>query len=248
MITNTQQNNPVRSDTSKKISIIIPAYDEEKILGKTLRRLREIRKKENLNLEIIVAVRKSKDRTWQIACELGDIVTRGGAPSQARNNGAQVATGEILVFLDADIIPNFGTLSKIAEATKKNVIGTCTAYPSRRGLMPYLAIGSHNLLRAAGLIKGLTGLLFVHRSLIHKQNICYDPGCNVGEHYDFIRRARKQGDSHFTYLHIPRGYQVSVDRYEEQGYLKTLWFWIKWALATQVLGQNHSRFEKIYWS
>ena len=86
------------------ISIIIPTLNEEKILEKTLKSLRKF----NGNYEIIVSDGKSYDRTLDIARTYTDkIVIYSGTKRQTigkgRNDGAIIASGDYLVFLDADV-------------------------------------------------------------------------------------------------------------------------------------------------
>jgi glycosyltransferase involved in cell wall biosynthesis len=88
------------------ISIIIPTLNEEKRIEMTLGRL-----KENFTLphEIIVSDGKSKDRTVELARKhIQKVVEFSGAHRQTiaegRNDGARVADGDILVFMDADCI------------------------------------------------------------------------------------------------------------------------------------------------
>src|SRR3989344_6476196 len=83
------------------ISIIIPAYNEEKHLPKLLDC---IKKQTYKNYEVIVADADSKDRTRQIAKKYGCKIADGGLPAIGRNNGAKKAKGGILLFLDADSI------------------------------------------------------------------------------------------------------------------------------------------------
>jgi glycosyltransferase involved in cell wall biosynthesis len=86
------------------ISIVIPTYFEEKIIGSTLSSL-----KSQLTLphEIIISDGGSKDQTVKIAEKYADkLVVYNGIKrqtiAQGRNDGARVAQGEFLVFLDAD--------------------------------------------------------------------------------------------------------------------------------------------------
>jgi glycosyltransferase involved in cell wall biosynthesis len=87
------------------ISIIIPTLNEEKVLEKTLVSL--VNSKEDL-YEIIVSDGKSTDRTIEIARKYADkVVVYEGEKRQTigmgRNLGASVASGDYLVFLDADV-------------------------------------------------------------------------------------------------------------------------------------------------
>ena len=86
------------------ISIIIPAYNEEKFIEQTLISL----KKQNCGIpyEIIVCDNNSKDKTPEIAQKYADKVVsetkQGGG--YARNKGASIAQGKYLVFTDADTV------------------------------------------------------------------------------------------------------------------------------------------------
>ena len=88
------------------ISIIIPTFDEEDYIERTLRQFGPYR--ERFNLEIIVSDDASSDGTVGIAKHLADTVvvnngdTRGR--SRALNRGARAAKHGILIFLDADMI------------------------------------------------------------------------------------------------------------------------------------------------
>ena len=81
------------------ISIVIPAYNEERYLPILLDC---IKKQTYKNHEIIVADANSTDSTRQIAKKYGCKVVKGGMPGIGRNNGAKAAKGEMLLFLDAD--------------------------------------------------------------------------------------------------------------------------------------------------
>ncbi len=84
-----------------RISIIIPAYNEEKYLKKLLA---SIRRQTFTDYEVIVADANSQDKTKAIARQFGARVVKGGLPAVGRNNGARVARGEFLFFFDADVI------------------------------------------------------------------------------------------------------------------------------------------------
>lgn len=90
------------------ISIVIPAREEEKYIGNTLKRIRDVLK---LPHEIIVSDDGSTDKTVEIAKTLADkVVTyKEGthSPARTRNAGARVAQGDYLLFLDGDSrLPN----------------------------------------------------------------------------------------------------------------------------------------------
>ncbi len=85
------------------VSIIIPAYNEEKYIGQCID---SIKKQSFRNFEIIVVDDGSSDFTKEIVLKKGVrlfSLTHGG-PGKAKNYGAKKARGKILVFVDADLI------------------------------------------------------------------------------------------------------------------------------------------------
>lgn len=87
-------------------SIIIPAFNEEDYLEKTLSHLNEVMVTIPLNGEIIVTDNNSTDRTAEIATNMGAklVFEPVNQISRARNAGARQATGRYLIFIDADTI------------------------------------------------------------------------------------------------------------------------------------------------
>ncbi len=107
------------------LSIIIPAHNEEKYIGACLQ---SIKNQKFLDYEIIVVCDSCTDKTNQIAQKYTKKVyeIKKKNVSCARNIGARKATGNILVFLDADsvIVPNL--LVEINAAIKNGYIGGVT--------------------------------------------------------------------------------------------------------------------------
>jgi len=87
-------------------SIIIPAYNEESYLPKTIEYLKIAMDAVSLNGEIIVADNNSSDMTAEVAEKLGARVVFEplNQISRARNAGAAQARGRYLIFVDADTL------------------------------------------------------------------------------------------------------------------------------------------------
>ena len=87
-------------------SIVVPAYDEERLLPETLARLRQAMGATPLVGEIVVCDNNSTDRTPAIAAEAGARVVFESVNqiARARNTGARAARGRYLVFVDADTV------------------------------------------------------------------------------------------------------------------------------------------------
>lgn len=93
------------------ISVVIPAYNEKRGLGDSVRRIREAldaSPQTNGAYEIIVCDNNSSDTTAAVAGGLGCTVVFESVNqiSRARNKGAEVAVGEWLLFIDADSWPS----------------------------------------------------------------------------------------------------------------------------------------------
>ena len=92
-----------------KISIIIPAYNEELQLYENLTKIKNsFELNDFFDYEIIVSDNNSSDKTSINAHEFGArvIFEPFNQIAKARNTGASIATGEWLVFIDADSWPS----------------------------------------------------------------------------------------------------------------------------------------------
>jgi glycosyltransferase involved in cell wall biosynthesis len=99
------------------ISFIIPAYNEEQLLGRTLTALTAAARTLERPFEILVVDDASTDRTAAIAREHGARVIPVAYRQIAatRNAGAREANGEMLFFIDADTVV---TVRAVAAAVK----------------------------------------------------------------------------------------------------------------------------------
>ena len=112
-----------------KISIIIPAFNEERLLGDTLRHTRagtEAFLRRGWETELIVCDNNSTDRTAELARAAGAVVVFEpfNQIARARNRGAAPASGDWLVFVDADSKPSAELFGEVAETI---VAGGCLA-------------------------------------------------------------------------------------------------------------------------
>lgn len=112
-----------------KISVVIPAYNEEKYIGKCLESLINQEEKPS---EIIVVDNNCTDKTAEIAKKYGARVVKEKKQGmiQARGAGFNAAKFEIIARTDADTILPQDWISKIKEAFKDPNLGALSGPPS----------------------------------------------------------------------------------------------------------------------
>jgi glycosyltransferase involved in cell wall biosynthesis len=112
-----------------KISLVIPAFNEERLLGESLSQIKSAAAaftQRGWEIELIVCDNNSTDRTAEIARAAGAIVVFEpiNQIARARNCGALAASGDWLIFVDADSHPSAGLFADVAEQI---VSGHCLA-------------------------------------------------------------------------------------------------------------------------
>ena len=218
------------------ISVIIPTLNEERELGKTLQNLTEpLQRKE---IEIIVSDGKSTDKTVEIAHKYASrVIVYEGEKRQTiaagRNLGAERATGEYLLFIDADVcIPNPSRALKdvLAEFERDPELVGLTAFVKVRpedatitdrlifGFMNYFILLINNVFRFGG---GPGEFLFVKTEAFRKIN-GFREDLPVAEDYDLFRRLKKIGRL-MTYLRLTILH--SGRRAHKIGWPKLLFMW-----------------------
>jgi glycosyltransferase involved in cell wall biosynthesis len=98
-----------------KFSVVIPAHNEEELIGKCLAGIAAAREESGEPVEVIVALNRCTDRTESIARESGALVVCEDAKnlSLIRNAGAAAASGDVIVTIDADSVMSRNTFCEI---------------------------------------------------------------------------------------------------------------------------------------
>jgi glycosyltransferase involved in cell wall biosynthesis len=195
--------------------------------------LESIRKQSYRDYEIIVADNGSHDRTQEIARGFGAKVVQGGLPAAGRNHGAEAATGDMILFLDADTElsdENF-LLHALAEFEKRKLsIGVPIAITEGNILDKIFFQHWNFFVVSSQFVKPLAGgwCIFVKRQL-HQKLGGFDEKIMLGEDSDYAQRGAKLGKFRFM---LTVKIKVSPRRLKKDGYLK---------VALQDIGQG------IYW-
>jgi glycosyltransferase involved in cell wall biosynthesis len=116
-----------------RLSVVVPAFNEERLIAGTLDRLRagiEVFQRRGWSSELIVCDNNSTDRTAAIARAAGArlVFEPVNQIARARNTGARAACGEWLLFVDADSLPSMELFQDLLEwiESGKGVGGGCT--------------------------------------------------------------------------------------------------------------------------
>lgn len=96
-------------------SIIVPAHNEEKYIGKCLSAIKDAEKYAGTKAQIIVSANRCTDKTIEISKKFGAeiCVNNEKCISAVRNAGAELAKGEIIVTIDADSCMSETSLAEI---------------------------------------------------------------------------------------------------------------------------------------
>ena len=122
-----------------EISFIVPAFNEERELGATLKALVAAGNTLVDSYEIVVADDGSTDGTARIAQEHGALVITAQHRQIAatRNSGAGIAKGEIFIFVDADTTVNNDVVGAAVSAIRDGAIGGGAAVTFDKPLTTY---------------------------------------------------------------------------------------------------------------
>jgi glycosyltransferase involved in cell wall biosynthesis len=187
------------------LSIIIPTFNEERAIEKTLQ---GIKKLTSVPYELIVSDSGSTDRTVAIAEQYADQVVRyTDTPRNAargRNEGAKVARGDFLAFIDADVtVVDINTffieaLQEFERDSKIVAIGARIKTDPRvetwgdrisHTIINFNCFIANNVFRAAA----ISGEFQMMRAHVFAAAGRYNEALNITEDNDLYGRLRKFG-------------------------------------------------------
>ena len=179
------------------VTVIVPAFNEEAYLPSTLDSIHaaaaHLSARVNVEIDVIVVDNNSEDETAVVARERGARTvhepTQGVA--RARNTGARHAGGDVLVFVDADVIvpPKLFDVIHAAMRDPACVGGAVDVhYRPRRPFIRLYLHGWRLLARLTGMAQGATQ--FCRRSVFDQVG-GYDESAWIGEDVDFYRSLKK---------------------------------------------------------
>jgi glycosyltransferase involved in cell wall biosynthesis len=221
------------------LSIIIPTLNEEKYLPSLLQ---DLKAQTNKDIEIIVADSYSQDSTSQIAKKYGAriiLCSKGKGPAGARNEGARIAKGEYLLFLDADVrIQDSKFIYKLMKKVECEKIKIATFFmtPNSNRKIDHLVQRMVNWIvkffrKTEPLSPGFG--LFVAKE-VHDRIGGFREDLAIAEDHNYAKRATK-----YVELIVIEDLQIvySVRRLEKEGRLRIYFEYFIWSLYRILFGE-----------
>lgn len=209
--------------TTIRHSLIIPAYNEEKLLPRlldTIDAARAAYARGGQAVEVIVADNMSTDRTATIATERGCglITVEKRVIAAVRNGGAAVARGAVLNFVDADMQIHRETFNAIDRAlASPRVIGGATGVRLERWSVGLLA--TYLMIVPFVILTGMdTGVVFCRREDFERIG-GYDERRLLAEDVAFLLALKRLGWKRRAGLKRLRGVKAiaSTRKFDEFG-------------------------------
>jgi glycosyltransferase involved in cell wall biosynthesis len=193
------------STTTLSVSVIIPCYNEEKYVGLLLDDLaaQTIKPK-----QVIIADSQSTDKTVAVAKSYADslpiqiAVSAIRSPGAARNAGAKLATGDYIMFTDADNRITGTTIEQLVAATdngRLDYVSPLFTLPSTGWFEQRVAQGINDFIlspaTAERVAPGIGGCMFVRRKL-HETTQGFDAQLTTEEDMNYLKDLKRTGATH----------------------------------------------------
>jgi GT2 family glycosyltransferase len=214
-----------REDTPVLVSVIVPTYNN---MGQLAQCLEALCAAADADTELIVVDDASRDDVSAVAARSGARflrLARNSGPSAARNHGAGQAQGQILFFVDADVVVAGDALGRVRTILDRDaeiaaVFGSYDARPAAPGLISQYRNLLHHYVHQRGKAEAAT----------------FWAGCGA------VRRSAFEHVGGFDEQHFPRwvedvelgyrlrraGYRIFLDKSLQGTHLK------RWTLRSMV--------------
>ena len=209
------------------LSVIIPTLNEEHYLPNLLE---DLRKQTLKDFEIVVSDGGSTDKTIEKAQQFGakTVVSQKRLLAHQRNQGAKAASGDTLIFFDADIRindPSFLELVFNDFQARQLTIATFLTEIHKNSISFALSDHLLNLITYAGewfMPVSHGGIGIMVSASAHEKSGGFDEELVMGEDHEYAGRIGKNGK--YGVIKVAR-VVTSTRRMEKYG---TLNIWLKW--------------------
>lgn len=231
-----------------KVSVIVPTLNEERLISRTLKSIRDQDFKGDI--ELIISDGNSTDRTREIAKKYCDkvVIEKNRTIAAGRQKGAKVATGEILIYTDADVVVDKGWVSNIVKAFEDP--GVSAAYgwilPAEGNFVERFVLGwgalfTHFIVRLVGADYVAGSNMAVRKKDFEKFG-GFDITIKTAEDTFLMQKAREIGEVRF----VPSAkVYYSMRRVHGWGYVKYFTFHTMNFINTQLFRTHADSYEPI---
>lgn len=236
------------------LSVIIPAYNEESTIEKTIRQFVPLK----IPHEVIVSDSASTDRTAEIAHHYADAVItlpagkRSGV-SPARNEGVTIAKGDFLVFIDSDttipkgehffeiLLDRFRRESKTMGMSARIEVNPRVATLSDRAVSFLMNIWFFFLNKCLGV--GISsGKFMIVRKEAFKRTGGFDESMNTAEDVDLFRKLARFGHTRIVW---PLAVYHEGRRFHRLGAWRTMLRWMFNSISYWIRGKSSDTWEPV---
>lgn len=231
--------------TRPRVSVVVPTLNEERYLP-TL--LNSLAKQTLPPHEVIIADAGSVDGTVGVARAAGARIVAGGLPGVGRNEGARLATGDWLLFLDADVrLPEDALETAFRELERERLdSASCWFIPDSddRFLRLNHWFSSHYF-RLSSKLKwphSIGAFILVSKAQ-HDAIGGFDLDIKVAEDQDYVRKLSRAGS--YGFLRRPV-VEIAARRFENEG---SFWMSLKWIgieLHRLILGEIRGEYFRYF--
>ncbi|WP_221031365.1 glycosyltransferase [Actomonas aquatica] len=190
------------------VSIVVPAFNEEKLLGPNLAAIQTAATTAWTPLgwdhELIVCDNNSTDRTAAIAADHGAHVVFEpiNQIARARNTGTSVARGRWLLFIDADSRPSAALLTDLAAAIATDTVIACGSTLRFPTSHPLLRLGAAAWQTWSRLLRHMAGSFVAVETQAFREVGGFPTDLYVGEELELSRRLQHLGRDRYPAQHI----------------------------------------------
>ncbi|MEE9491942.1 MAG: glycosyltransferase [Gammaproteobacteria bacterium] len=177
-----------------KISIVIPAHNEEEYIGRCLSSIDAQLIPHDVQVETIVVLNRCTDRTGEVAKAHGTVIVSDDSKniSAIKNTGIAHAKAEWVITIDADSWMSKGVLAEIYRHAKSpnSLGGGIRVKPER--LSPGIAVG-YGMMLIPAFFLGLSFGMYWFKKTDFDAIGGFDEDRHIAEDVDFLRRLKLHG-------------------------------------------------------
>jgi glycosyltransferase involved in cell wall biosynthesis len=178
-----------------RLSFVVPAHDEAAMIGATVAAIVRAAEAVGEPYEVIVVDDSSTDGTGALAEAAGARVVRTEVRqiSRARNAGAAVATGDTLVFVDADTLVSVEVLQELVCARRDGVVAGGATIRFDEPTPRFVKVMTAVFLVMARTLRMAAGCFFFCARDAFNEVGGFDATMYAAEEIDLSRKLRRRG-------------------------------------------------------